>query len=542
MYLFTIHTPSRPYDRSHPIPNATGVFKLDATLDACLHARGIPPHARAQNSSFENVRAELTNIYSDVAEDIGKHGFFKLSKFGNGRCHITTGDDVTSGVERRKIVNALLSRILPSGTFTHGSSNYPGPPFTAGDLERELAKAVPPIMHFDDRYDLTEDLPDYLTASSISGTPKGLLGAFVTLLDEDDIEALLTTNDPDDQDRLRHNIQARASALATRISSESARLVEMTLSLTPHGLQITMRTDQKKSFYRQMSDATKFLIAYHIHAHKHEARSILLFDEPSRGLHATAEAYLRTFLERIAETNHVVVSTHSEHLLDLDHLDRIRLMQQDDNARPTVLNNVRPPRDRRNYLLALQPVFDAIGLVHANQVLTRRRVILTEGLTDYLYLRAFQVASSRTFDYQLVPSRGEGTLFTLVPFMISQSIELKIIIDGPALKSRLTEAYGISDDAVFVIIPDLNRTSGIEDIFSRRDYARILTAAGYQPSADDLIDGNSTFAKTTNKRMVAQTFLNDITQYDFDAFDTETRRCVESIFDFCDAEHWWTLP
>jgi hypothetical protein len=32
MYLFTIHTPSRPYDRSHPIPNATGVFKLDATL------------------------------------------------------------------------------------------------------------------------------------------------------------------------------------------------------------------------------------------------------------------------------------------------------------------------------------------------------------------------------------------------------------------------------------------------------------------------------------------------------------------------------
>jgi hypothetical protein len=41
MYLFTIHTPSRPYDRSHPIPNATGVFKLDATLDPRLHTKSL---------------------------------------------------------------------------------------------------------------------------------------------------------------------------------------------------------------------------------------------------------------------------------------------------------------------------------------------------------------------------------------------------------------------------------------------------------------------------------------------------------------------
>jgi hypothetical protein len=46
MYLFTIHTPSRPYDRSHPIPNATGVFKLDATLAfGVLSRRGFGPAA-----------------------------------------------------------------------------------------------------------------------------------------------------------------------------------------------------------------------------------------------------------------------------------------------------------------------------------------------------------------------------------------------------------------------------------------------------------------------------------------------------------------
>jgi energy-coupling factor transporter ATP-binding protein EcfA2 len=477
-------------------------------------------------------------MYATLFNEMATAGTFQLIKFSPRNCQLMAGEQFDEATQRRGEIRAIINRLLPNNSFNYANANHAVTHPTPSDLDRLGAQIVPTITYYNEQYNLTNDLPDHLTVALVGTPPNNVTNEFVTLLGADDLTSLFQTNDPDEQDILRATIQQRADALVAAINSSSSRLVQITLSMTSSGLQITLRTDGKKSFYRHLSDATKFLIAYHVYAHQHQPGAVLLFDEPSRGLHSSAERYLREFLERLAAENHVIVSTHSERLIDLDHLDRIRLMQQDEEGRATVLNSLRPPRDRASYLLALQPIFDAIGLAHTNQTLTNANVVLTEGLTDYLYLRAFHELTSAPTPYGIAPGRGEATLLTIAPFMASQGVSIKFILDHPSVKEAIQETYGISETAIF-LIPTISVTRGIEDLFSVSDYARILNAAGYGTTIDDLRIGNSAYAKQTNKRLVAQTFRNSVANYTLDSFDTFTKDNIRNLLTFCADDNWF---
>ncbi len=511
----------RPTDRN-PLLTATLTIKqplppidVASAITREISSRGIPQQAIDNHNGLQGTLPQITALYNELTNALNASGTLTLTKFPGGACQLTVDEQYDEAKERRNTIDQLLKSIFPSGTFTSApGTNHGGFTMNSATLDREASAIIPPITYYNQRYNLIADLPDHLTTTNISTPPNDVARAFANYLNTDDITSLLTNNDPDEQELLRTAIQARADTLALIISKETSRLLQITLSPTPQGLQITMRTDRKKSFYRHLSDATKFLFAYHLHAQTHNPGAILLFDEPSNGLHASAAVYLRDFLQRLSNDNHVIVATHDEHLLDMEHLDELRLMQQDEEDRPIILNSLRPPRDRKQYLLALQPVFDAIGLAHTDHTLTRDTVVLTEGITDYLYLRALHALTGTEHAYGIAPGRGEGTLFTLVPFMASQGVGLKIILDTPDLKPKLQESYGLTDDAIFVI-PGAAKKRGIEDLFTAIDYQRLLVAAGYETTIDDLTIGNSTYAKRTVKRLVAQTFRKAIATYQF---------------------------
>lgn len=531
-------------------PLLTATFTITQPLSAInvssaitreISSRGVPQQAINDHNRLQAVLTQTTAIYQELTDALNANGTLTLTKFTDGTCQLTVEKQYSEAKERRKIIDDLIQSIFPSGTFTvTPGTNHGGFKIDSTTLDREASEIIPPITYYNQRYNLIADLPDHLTTTNIKTPPNEVARAFATYLDTADVASLLTNNDPDEQERLRAAIQERANTLATTISRETSRLLEITLSPTPQGLQITMRTDGKKSFYRHLSDATKFLFAYHLHAEAHHPGAILLFDEPSNGLHASAATYLRDFLQRLSTNNQVIVATHDEHLLDIEHLDQLRLMQQDENDRPIILNSLRPPRDRKQYLLALQPVFDAIGLAHSNHTLTRETVVITEGITDYLYLRALHELTGTDHAYGVAPGRGDGTFFTLVPFMASQGIRLKIILDTPDLKAKLQESYGLTDDAFF-IIPGAAKKRGIEDLFTPLDYQRLLAAAGYEPSIDELSVGNSTYAKQTDKRLVAQIFRKQISNYQLGSFEEATRANITTLIAFCSNDNWFTI-
>jgi hypothetical protein len=125
--------------------------------------------------------------------------------------------------------------------------------------------------------------------------------------------------------------------------------------------------------------------------------------------------------------------------------------------------------------------------------------------------------------------------------MISQGVAVKILLDSADLKTHLTEAYGISEDALLVINEGSDKAVGIEDVFAPSDYRRILADAGHDVADDELAYGNGEYAKTTNKRLVAQTFLNHAERYSLANFDEATQVRIAAILDFCLAPNWWAL-
>src|SRR5262249_44264072 len=72
--------------------------------------------------------------------------------------------------------------------------------------------------------------------------------------------------------------------------------------------------------------------------------------------------------------------------------------------------------------LALQPLLDAIGFRYGSQIHLKDRIQLTEGVTDLLYIRAFNTILGFSDPVDIAPGRGDGTLFNIIPFLISQGI------------------------------------------------------------------------------------------------------------------------
>ena len=531
-------------------PQLTGTFSIteaptitaSSMILGLLRGKGLTDTVLNAHTQLQEGLKQLDASYHDLAQQLAGNGTLTLTKFSAGGMQLTVGNDFTAATERRKTIEQIVNRFMPNGIFTAANANHQLNRITAPDLDRHAANVIPRITYYNEQYALGDDLPDYLTLANIEQSPNNVSRAFISTIDATDASALLTTHDPDEQDRLRQTLQERADSLATRISKQANRLLQITLTNTPYGIQITMRTDKKMSFYRLMSDATKLLFAYHLYALHHEPGAILLFDEPSRALHASATEYLRDLLTDLSTENHVILSTHSEHLINLDRLDGIRLMQQDDQQRPTVLNKLKPPRDKAGFGLALQPVFDAIGIAHTHHVLTNDKVVLTEGLSDYLYLRALHKLMNQQHTYALAPGRGDGHLSTIVPFFMSQGVRLKIILDHPQLQPLLQASYGIPDESFF-LIPSDKMTRGIEDLFNAADFQRLLTSAGITTTIDELQYGNSTYAKATNldKRFVAQEFLTNVATYKLDEFEATTRDNISALITFCADDEWFTI-
>ncbi len=175
-----------------------------------------------------------------------------------------------------------------------------------------------------------------------------------------------------------------------------------------NGLQVVLQTDGKQSFYEHLSDNTKFLFAYHLLAETEDLpEATLLFDEPNAGFHPSVEGLVLEFLEGLADGgNLVVLTTHSQHMIDLDRLAGVRLMGSDGEGALRVSNGIYSPASPGGDILALRPVTEAIGLRYAEQLVVKDKVIVTEGYTDMLYLRAFRRILGHEADLNIAPLRG----------------------------------------------------------------------------------------------------------------------------------------
>lgn len=211
-----------------------------------------------------------------------------------------------------------------------------------------------------------------------------------------------------------------------------------------------------------------------------------------------------------------------------------------------VKNHPYKPAGAEGDLLGLQPIVDAIGLRYGLGVTLARSMVLVEGITDLIYLRAMNLVLKIADDLAVAPARGDSNVMTLIPFFIGQGIGFKLVIDAGGLRKKIQESYEMPDEFVFEIpIPNEfqahTRSSGMEDLFSRDDFLRIAAAAKIDLGDSRKIERLSNSAlvrKHPGKRIIAHHLLSCSAGIDFDG---ETEGNFRRVLEFCKGSSWFVL-
>lgn len=330
-----------PLDKPGWLVACFSVEKADLSVDSFLayirkkFGPPLPQEIINANAAFQKLLTVIAAHYKQLFDLALSAGEIWVAKAEDGSYMFSLDPgDWSASKARTEAISKEFRGTFPNAKFRHESTEWPVT-IDAKIIESELFFIFPSIVFFGESYKLGDDISDRLVQKNVQSPANEVERAFVHFLGEEEISLFLKSNDPDERGEVLAKLRERASFLCSSINKptpsilQSQGLIEIVLH-EKDGLQVVVKADEKKSFYRHLSDNTKILIAYHLHLlSKNIKGGILLFDEPSTGFHSSAQAYLLEFLQSVSRAgSQVVLSTHSEYLIDLDSLPGVRLMSK----------------------------------------------------------------------------------------------------------------------------------------------------------------------------------------------------------------------
>lgn len=213
-----------------------------------------------------------------------------------------------------------------------------------------------------------------------------------------------------------------------------------------------------------------------------EQQLFLLIDEPGSYLHAKAQKdVLRLFDERIAKRDLIAYATHSPYLLPPEKLHRVRVVSKDHAKGTRVYDRVTHPDLRGNaFGDALSPVLTRIGLDIRDRLLPiRKKNIIVEGISDYLYLAAWADRIDPDFlrEFSIFPATGAPTVPSLISLMRGWGLSFVVLLarykEGNRTRDRLMRELLVPDERI--VQPQ--DAIAIEGVFDATEFASILAQA-----------------------------------------------------------------
>ncbi len=174
-----------------------------------------------------------------------------------------------------------------------------------------------------------------------------------------------------------------------------------------------------------------FYLVFLVESEEGHKDAILLLDEPGIHLHPTAQQELIKFFEALSETNPIAYSTHSPFLIDGEHLHRVRPVTEGDDGRSRVSIETWPA-DRETIF----PLQAAAGYEMMKHLFLKRRNVLAEGLSDYLYIYGLSLllaAAGRTVlpdDIYVIPCGGTRMVTQIAALFLGEHVRPLVLLDA----------------------------------------------------------------------------------------------------------------
>jgi energy-coupling factor transporter ATP-binding protein EcfA2 len=243
----------------------------------------------------------------------------------------------------------------------------------------------------------------------------------------------------------------------------------------------------------------------------HGTEYVILLDEPGLGLHARAQMDMMRFIrEKLLPAYQVVYTTHSPFMIDGQHLDGIRTVE-DVSDGDAVLGTKVGDRVLSTDADTLFPIRAALAYDVARRVVTGPQTLLVDRPSDVLYLKWFsrelqlQGRAHLSPAWSLVPVGGLDSIAPFVSLFAGQEQQIAVLTDG--LMSHPHRLDGLWDRGMLqfgrILRPALyteREDAQLEDLLGRRLYRELVTGAyGLEESAV-LDDGTA----PGDRRLVAE--------------------------------------
>lgn len=274
-------------------------------------------------------------------------------------------------------------------------------------------------------------------------------------------------------------------------------------------------TKEKERLYpAQRSRGFQWYLSFYLELKAQSTRSeqglVVLFDEPGLYLHAKAQTDIKKLFEELAKKGcQIAYSTHSPYLIDVDKLNRLRLIIND-GGKGTLIEKVTSDKLKGKKLDSLKPIIDAMGLEVASYLnpINKRNVIV-EGISDFYYCMAMKKLLNHTADFGFLPSQGAPNSHLLMELCIGWGVEWQLLFDDDqesreALR-KIREQFGNED--ISNKIHTLTDCEGIENMLLPGDIKLVESSASPRPE-----DNKSKYIQENcgGKELFARRFLDKV--------------------------------
>ena len=212
--------------------------------------------------------------------------------------------------------------------------------------------------------------------------------------------------------------------------------------------------------------------------------AIYLLDEPGSYLHSSAQEELLESLQKISKTNKIVYCTHSQYLLNplIINISNIRIAEREDGK--IKLKNFGEYNKNRYSEGALSPIYDALHMSLGKHNFPKdEKVIITEGITDYYFLKLLQahLGFCGGIDVSILPGASASNLKELLTFSIAWSSEYALLLDtdnaGNEAFDKYQSYFGERESKKWIKYKDRKSSSKVtlEKMISANDQHRLKT-------------------------------------------------------------------
>ncbi len=261
-------------------------------------------------------------------------------------------------------------------------------------------------------------------------------------------------------------------------TSSVERFLEIRVEDRRHGF--TNNFGQRSSGFQWFFS---FLAAFSEFEEK-EGRAVILLDEPALTLHGKAQDnFLRLIDVRLAPKHQVLYTTHSPFMVEMGHLERVRIVEDKGSKEGAAVIDFELAKDPDS----LFPLQAALGYDIAQSLFIGPDNLVIEGTSDFAYLQVMsdhlKVLGREGLDprWRLLPAGSASNVPTFVALM-GPHLDVTVLVDsGTQGMQRLHNmtTRGLLKDERFITVGDIlgSNQADIEDLFIPDDYVALYNLA-----------------------------------------------------------------